>query len=109
MDWSTILTSAAVGALVAQLVQLAGQWAERRARRRELIFRFAVEAARATNEMTLQVARESNRPAMLKDSIVMAASYYPLVEHVFDKGGLPPDAVPEHAAGEPPQGFSGLR
>ena len=109
MDWSTILTSAAIGALVAQLVQLVGQALERRARRRELIFKFAVEASRMSNVITLQIARETKRPAVIKDPIVQAASYYPLVEHLLDRGRMPEGAVPAPGTDEPPEGFSRLR
>jgi hypothetical protein len=108
MNWTTILTSAVVGALVAALIQLVGQWAERRARRRELIFKFAVEAARVNNELTFHMARETKNTAYLKDHVVMAANYYPLVSHIFDKGKLPPNAAPA-PGDEPAEGFSGLR
>lgn len=91
MDWPTVLTSAAVGAIVATLGQIVGQWLERRQRERELVFKFSVDAAAVRREH----ARQSGRPFLDRDPLYIAAEFYPLVQHLYRKGQLPDDAPPE--------------
>jgi hypothetical protein len=95
MDLNTVIASAAVGALVATLGQLIGQALERRARDRELIFRFSVEAARAARATALQAAQESGRILQAPDELYLAADYYPLVERLLHRGRHPREVKPE--------------
>jgi hypothetical protein len=95
MDWNTIVTSAAVGALVAGGMQIVAQAMAGRRRRREQIFRFAVEAARAQRSNALLASRTSGITVDLRDPLYLAAEYYPLVSNLYDRGQLPPDAKPE--------------
>ncbi len=59
----TILTSVVVSAVVASIFNLVGQAAERRARRKELIFLKAIELAKANREFIVMVADKTGRKA----------------------------------------------
>ena len=60
---TTIITSAAVGALIAGVVQLIGATLERRARRQELLLSHAMELAKAREELGFKLAEKSGLPA----------------------------------------------
>lgn len=98
MDWNTIVTSAAVGALVAGGMQIVAQVMAGRRRRRELVFRFAIEAARARRRDAILAGEKNGRRVLLPDPLYSAARYYPLVSGLFDNGRLPTDAPPERPA-----------
>lgn len=94
MDWQTVVTSAAVGAVAATLGQLLGQALERRHRERELILRFSIEAARAKREDAILVAREQGLTLTVPDPLYLAADYYPLVKRLLRSGRHPKEVVP---------------
>jgi ABC-type amino acid transport substrate-binding protein len=85
----TVLTSAAVGVLVSGAVTLWGQYLERGARRKELLFAKSLEVAKRRNEMMLQTNRER---AILSDEVVLAGLYYGWLKELFESGELPPEA-----------------
>jgi len=85
----TILTSAVVAAAVASVFNLLGQVAERRARRKELIFLKALELAKARREFVLMAAERSGKTARVADDIVHAEMYYGLLKELYSTGSLP--------------------
>jgi len=85
----TIVTSAAVGALASSVLSLAGQWLERRARRKELLLSKAIDLAFARRDFVMKTAEREGVSALLRDDAAMAAEYYRVLEQVMDKGTLP--------------------
>jgi hypothetical protein len=93
MDLSTVITSAAVGAVTAAVVNIIGQALERRSRRKELLLAKAVELAVERVRFAFEVAKASSQGAALKDPGITCATYYKWLRHLLDKGELPSDAV----------------
>jgi hypothetical protein len=89
MDMQTVFTSAAVGALVAGIIQFTGQVLERRWRRRELLLRLSLESAEAMNANMMRVADASAIDVDIRDRVYLAADYYPVLRHLLDSGELP--------------------
>jgi hypothetical protein len=93
MDFATVVTSAAVGAVSAAVVNLIGQSLERRSRRSELLLAKAVELAVERVRFAFEVARASQQDAALKDPGITCATYYKWLRHLLENGELPSDAV----------------
>ena len=87
----TIITSAAVGAVVAAGINFVGQCLERRARRKELLLGKAIELACDRTRVALEAAKEFKTGVELIDSAVNAVEYYRLLENLWNTGKLPPD------------------
>jgi len=87
----TVLTSVVVSAVVASIFNLFGQAAERRSRRKELIFLKALELAKANREFMVMVADKTGQKAKIADYVVYAEMYYLLLHDLYDKGSLPED------------------
>ena len=97
--WTAIiLTSAAVGALVSSVIAVVGQWFERKARRKELLFMRSLECAKRANEFLLEAGKlklaATGRIGKMSfpDEVVMAGMYYRWLEHIFDHGELSEEA-----------------
>ena len=69
----TIVTSAAVGALISGLMTLLGQWRERSARRKELLVSKAIELAFARRKFVTEAADRAGVAAHVKDDVSFAA------------------------------------
>lgn len=95
MDWTIIVTSAAVGAVVATLGQLLGQMLQRRHRERELTFRFAIQAARSARSTAITSAERRGTTLAVPDELYLAADYYPLVQRLLRRGRHPREIKPE--------------
>ena len=93
MDLTTVVTSAAVGAVTAQVINLIGQTLERRSRRREMLLAKAVELAVERVRFAFEVAKESQEDADLKDPGITCAKYYRWLRHLLESGELPSDAL----------------
>jgi|WetSurMetagenome_2_1015567.scaffolds.fasta_scaffold08675_2 hypothetical protein len=91
IDIATIVTSAAVGAVVAAGINLIGQMLERRARRKEMLVAKAIELAIHRTDMILHLSKETGRGAEMIDSAVNAVGYYKLLDHLWRKGKLDPE------------------
>jgi hypothetical protein len=91
MDLVTVITSAAVGAIIAAGINFLGQLLERRARRKELLIAKAIEIAIDRTRMALQMAKDFKMSAEIPDSAVNAVDYYRMLEHLWDTGKLHPD------------------
>jgi hypothetical protein len=85
----TILTSVVVSAAVASIFNLFGQAAERRSRRKELIFMKSLELAKANREFLAMVADKTGQKARIADFVVYAEMYHWLLNELYDKGSLP--------------------
>lgn len=89
MDVWAVVTSAAVGALVSTAINVVSQWRERSARRRELLFRAAMELAHKRQELFVSEALRTRTPLLVPDPVFNIAEYFDSLEHLFDKGKLP--------------------
>lgn len=96
---AVIITSAAVGAVVSALINLLGQYLERKARRKELFFTKALEMAVQHTEIQMRVAEKSGKPVALYDNVIKAEIYYLWLRHLCEHGELPSDAQKFRAPG----------
>jgi hypothetical protein len=87
--WTTIITSAAVGALVAGILTLIGQAFERSARKKDMLLAKAIELAVARREFTIRAAEQAGADAELRDDVFAAADYYRILEQIREKGQVP--------------------
>lgn len=92
MNWTTVLTSAAVGVLVSGLLTLLGQYLERKARRDEIILEKALEAAQFRTKIAVELAKDKNVGVSLLDEVISAETYVRWLKHLMKTGKLPPDA-----------------
>ncbi len=90
--WLTVLTSAAVGALISSAVTLIGQRLEGRARREELLFNKALDLAAAQRDFALSLAEKTGATATLIDPAINAETYFRWLKNLINTGKLPPDA-----------------
>lgn len=98
MDLATVVTSAAIGAVAAAIVNLVGQTLERRSRRRELLMAKAVDLAVERVRFVWEVAKASSQTATLPDPGITCATYYKWLQCLLDTGELPKDAVHKEGA-----------
>src|SRR2546421_6321772 len=83
---SIVLTSAVVSAVVTSIVTLFGQYFERRARERELLFSKCVELAQKKTEFLMKVAADTGATAILADYAVYTEMYHWLLSELHKKG-----------------------
>jgi hypothetical protein len=88
-DWQTIVTSAAVGAGVSALANLVGQWRERTARRRELLFSAAIEMAYRRTDLAIRVSERNGKDLELTDSMFLAEGYFRALTGLVEQGAIP--------------------
>ncbi|SRR5216683_676825 len=85
------LTSAAIGALVSNLIGLFGQWRERKARRQELLLDKAIVFANWRWEIVKHNATVEKRYVEVSDLVVATEKYYQLLNELMKTGKLPDD------------------
>ena len=90
--WITVLTSAAIGALVSSVTTVYGQYLERRSRRNELLLVKALEMAVQQRDHVMKVVAESRGEAILFDPAINAETYFRWLKGLLDHGKLPADA-----------------
>ncbi len=93
LDFTTIVTSAAVGAVSGSIISFWGAILERKARRKEILLNKAVELAIERARFVKEIAKETSRAASIQDAAVMSATYFNWLEHVLDKGSLPEEVI----------------
>lgn len=91
-SWLTVLTSAAVGALVSALVHAISAWRERTARRKELLLTKSIELAIRRNDLLMKAAEQTREEVPLYDTPSLAEVYFYWLGHLMDKGRLPKEA-----------------
>ncbi len=79
-----ILASAGVGALVASIITAMDRWRERTARERELLFRSAVEIAKATAER----AAKQPEPFTPGQELLTIEKTQEILKEVYEKGKM---------------------
>lgn len=90
MSWLSIVgTSAVVSVLISSMFNLISQWSERSARRKDLIFRKALELAIANREFIRQVAEDTGQGAQIHDYVVYAEMYHWMLTSLHETGSLP--------------------
>lgn len=89
--WITVVTSAAVGALVSAGIGFLGQYLERRARRKELLLTKAIDLAFRRTDVMFRIAERNNRGMVVRDDASLTGDYYRILEHLFEHGVLPSD------------------
>src|SRR5437660_6070872 len=85
---SIVLTSAVVSAVVTSILTMFGQYFERRARERELLFTKCVELSQKKTEFLMKVAADCGATATLADYVVYAEMYYWLLDSLHKNGKL---------------------
>ena len=93
--WLVILTSAAVGAAISSAITIIGQVFERRARRREMLFKAAFDHAWRYRDHLIEVSRATQRPVQIPDPVVYAEFYFEALLHLYQSGSLPGDPTIE--------------
>jgi hypothetical protein len=78
-----------VSAVVTSILTMFGQYFERRARERELLFTKCVALAQAKTEFLMKVAADTGATATLADYVVYAEMYYWLLSSLHQNGKLP--------------------
>jgi hypothetical protein len=86
---TSVVVAAVVSAVITSMFALMGQFLERRARRKELIFAKSMELAKANREFIAVVAEKTGQMATLHDYAVYAEMYYWLIAELHDNGRLP--------------------
>jgi len=86
---SIVLTSALVSAVVSSILAMLGQFLERRAKERQLLFTKCVELAQAKMEFLMRVSENTGATAILADYAVYAEMYYWLFSSLHERGKLP--------------------
>jgi len=87
--WITILTSAAVGALISAGIAFIDRHLERRARRKELLLVKAIDLAYRRTDTIMKIADKNRQGAALRDDVSLAADYFSYLNHLLDHGVLP--------------------
>lgn len=93
----TIVTSAAVGAVVSAGIAFAGQALERRSRREELLLSKAIDLAEQRIQLAKELVIEQKGKAIFPQAVVMAADYYRHLRYLLKKGGLSQEYLDKHA------------
>jgi len=93
-----ILTSAGVAAFVSGLIAFAGQWLERRSRRKELLLAKAIELSVERTRFLTELAERRGRPIEILDNAMLTEVYYQWLLHLLRKDELPPDAPSIHGS-----------
>ncbi len=86
---SIVLTSAVVSAVVTSILTMFGQYFERRAKKKELLFTKCVQLAQTKVEFLMKVAGNTGATATLADYVVYAEMYYWLLSSLHQNGKLP--------------------
>jgi len=86
---SIVLTSAVVSALVTSAITFFGQYVERKARAKELLFTKCVELAKAKTEWLTAYAKDTHKPVHIAEYVCYAEMYYWLLSELHDHGKLP--------------------
>jgi len=93
VDFTTIITSAAIGGVVGSAITFVGQILERKSRRKELLLAKSVELAIERARFVYKVAKDEDKEADISDPAVNCATYFRWLVYLLDKGALPPDAI----------------
>lgn len=88
-----VFISAAGGALVSSCFTLVGQSIERKAKHKELIFNAAIAQAKQRVATGIELAKLSGLEGSVPDEVNLAGTYYQWLEHLFEHGKLPPEAI----------------
>ncbi|MGE3557245.1 MAG: hypothetical protein AB7M93_30505 [Candidatus Obscuribacterales bacterium] len=87
------LVSASIGAFVSSLFAMSGQYFERRYRRKEMIFRAAIDQAKRRVGVIMEIAKVSQQSCQIPDETMLVETYYKWLAGLFDRGKLPKDAI----------------
>ena len=93
VDFTTIVTSAAIGGVVGSAITFIGQVLERKSRRKELLLAKSVELAIDRARFVYQAAKDEDAEADIGDPAINCATYFGWLKYLLEKGELPPDAI----------------
>jgi hypothetical protein len=88
---TVVLTSAAVGAVVSQLITLIAQHLERKARRTEFLMKTATDWAVKRVELAIEFAKTRTVYPVTPDLGWMAYDYHQQLSSLMRDGTMPPD------------------
>lgn len=100
MNWATVITSAAVGAVVSAGITLIGQFFERRSRRKELMLSTAVNLVFRKIDLQIKAAETTKSKLVIPEPLKLSAEYYQLLDQLLDKGKLPEEHLAKLAKNE---------
>ena len=83
--------SAAIGALVSSVINLLGQYFERKSRRNELLLNKAVELSIAWVDMKFQIAKNSNTEVFINNQTILTELNYKCLQGLLRTGEIPPE------------------
>ena len=83
-----ILGSAAIGALVSSIITFAGQFLERRARKRELLLSRAIELAELHNKLIMDAANAGGKRGTFYPYIVQVRWFYKQLDQLYKTGKI---------------------
>ena len=86
---SIVLTSAVVSAVVTSILTMFGQYFERRAKEKELLFTKCVQLAQTKVELLMKFAENTRGTVTLADYAIYAEMYYWLLSSLHQNGKLP--------------------
>jgi hypothetical protein len=85
-----ILSSAAIGALVSSVITIIGQYFDRSAKKKELLFNKAVELAQSHVELLKTLAKTGTRAVKISPYIVYTRVHHRQLKSLYDDGKLSP-------------------
>jgi hypothetical protein len=94
----TILTSAAVAAVVSSAMNLIGQRLERRSRREELVFSKALDLAEQRLQLGMALLKADGTKTIFPQAVILAAEYRQYLSVLLKDGALPREYLDKHAA-----------
>jgi|SRR5437899_915685 len=95
----TVLTSAGVAAVVSALSQIFGQYLDRRARRKELIFARALDMAQGRYMGGIELVKAGQTGLTILPFPLLAEASYRALEHLFEHGKLDAETKADAEAG----------
>lgn len=89
------LGAAGIGALISAVVSAGAtvydHFAQRAEHRRELALEKALELAGVSQQLVREAVRETGGRGWIRDRLVVAGEYYPLVKELLEREALPED------------------
>ena len=89
MYFETIITSAVTAAIVSGVSILINGWLDRRFRKKDLLFNLAFRIAKERQDLIKEIAKDTNRPAIIEDTMFYAETYYKWIDNLYENGKLP--------------------
>jgi hypothetical protein len=97
--WTTIITSAAIAALVSAVFSFVSKCLERKSRIKEMIFQKSFEMAYKQIDIAIELAEKYKKTLITNSPAKMAYDNYIVLQSLWDKGKLPESFMKEWEKG----------